>query len=332
MKRNLSLEYRVRKLEIFLEKVIDGKLPKYFYHGTTTIDAEHIVKDGLKPSKLSKRIVHDELTNKSKVYLTDSLSNAKGWAAAAAENIKSTGGADDDYNPNDYAVLRIDSTYLDPDLLEADHNAYGKGKNTKLFSFNINNNVSDCEYTDFEYKGIIPAEAITIIWKSDSSSITDVNNLVKYGNLADAIKNWDKYKDADLGVYNFPYLFAKIVLKKADLKIPDWNNNKFKQIIFNIPPNILNHELKDLRKTMLNCIIDIDPYNDNISDMILDLAKKFGNKLSNLNIELLWEGFANSVTNGTVDRDVAINVIKKLPESFIKIGNNGYIDDIKNSD
>lgn len=326
----LTLEYRLRKLEA----VIDGKLPKYFYHGTTTSDAEQILKNGLKPSKLSKRIVHSELTNKNKVYLTDSLSSAKGWAVQAAENAESTNN-DTNYNPNEYSVLRIDSKFLDPDLLEADHNAYGKGKSTKQFSFNIDDNGKpDCEFNDFEYKGSIPPEAISLVWKSDSATIAEVNKLIKSGNLDAVIKNWNKYKDADLGTSNFTNLFTKMIYKLTSLDSkPDWSNNKFKKIILSLPPEILNHETNNLHKTVLNALVDIDPLNDNIADIMLDLAKKFGNKLSDLNIKLLWECITDSVLRDFLDRNKVINIIKKLPDSFLKIGkSDNYINKIENSD
>lgn len=327
----LTLEYRLRKLE----SVIDSKLPKYFYHGTTTSDAEQILKNGLKPSKLSKRIVHSELTNKNKVYLTDSLNSAKGWALQAAENAEPTNDNDINYNPNEYSVLRIDSKFLDPDLLEADHNAYGKGKSTKQFSFNIDDNgKSDCEFNDFEYKGSIPPEAISLVWKSDSATIAEVNNLIKSGNLNAVIKNWNKYKDADLGTSNFTSLFTKMIYNISGLKgKPDWSNNKFKKIILSLPSEILNHETNNIRKTVLNALVDIDPLNDNIADIMLDLAKKFDNKLSDLNINLLWEGITDSVLSGFLDKNKVINIIKKLPDSFLKIGERGdYINKIENSD
>lgn len=327
----LTLEYRLRKLE----SVIDSKLPKYFYHGTTTSDAEQILKNGLKPSKLSKRIVHSELTNKNKVYLTASLNSAKGWALQAAENSEPTNDNDINYNPNEYSVLRIDSKFLDPDLLEADHNAYGKGKSTKQFSFNIDDNgTPDCEFNDFEYKGSIPPEAISLVWKSDSATIAEVNNLIKSGNLNAVIKNWNKYKDADLGTSNFTSLFTKMIYNISGLKgKPDWSNNKFKKIILSLPSEILNHKTNNIRKTVLNDLVDIDPLNDNIADIMLDLAKKFGNKLSDLNIKLLWECITDSVLCGFLDRNKVINIIKKLPDSFLKIGKSGdYINKIENSD
>ena len=327
----LTLEYRLRKLE----SVIDSKLPKYFYHGTTTSDAEQILKNGLKPSKLSKRIVHSELTNKNKVYLTISLNSAKGWAVQAAENEESTNDNDINYNTNEYSVLRIDSKFLDPDLLEADHNAYGKGKSTKQFSFNIDaNGEPDCEFSDFEYKGSIPPEAISLVWKSDSSTITEVNNLIKSGNLNAVIKNWNKYKDADLGVSDFTSLFTKMIYKISGLNNrSDWSNNKFKKIILSLPSEILNHETNNINETVLNTLVDIDPLNDNITNIMLDLAKKFDNKLSNLNIKLLWECITDSVLRGFSDRDKVINIIKKLPDSFLKIGKSGdYINKIENSE
>lgn len=326
----LTLEYRLRKLE----SIIDSKLPKYFYHGTTTSDAEQILKNGLKPSKLSKRIVHSNLTNKNKVYLTDSLNSAKGWASQAAENIESIND-DTNYNPNEYSVLRIDSKFLDPDLLEADHNAYGKGKSTKQFSFNIDNNGKpNCEFSDFEYKGSIPPEAISLVWKSDASTITEVNNLIKSGNLNAIIKNWNKYKDADLGTFNFARLFTKMIYNISGIKgQPDWSNNKFKKTILSLPPEVLNHETDNFRKTVLDALVDVDPLNDNIANIMLDLAEKFGNKLSDLNIKLLWECITDSVLSGFSNRDKVINIIKKLPDSFLKIGKSGdYINTIENSD
>ena len=327
----LTLEYRLRKLE----SVIDSKLPKYFYHGTTTSDAEQILKNGLKPSKLSKRVVHSELTNKNKVYLTNDLNSAKGWAVQAAENAESNNDNDINYNPNEYSVLRIDSKFLDPDLLEADHNAYGKGKSTKQFSFNIDaNGEPDCEFSDFEYKGSIPPEAISLVWKSDSSTITEVNSLIKSGNLNAVIKNWNRYKDADLGVSDFTSLFTKMIYNISDIKgRPDWSNNKFKKIILSLPSEILNHETNNIRETVLNTLVGIDPLNENIADIILDLAKKFGNKLSDLNIKLLWECITDSVLSGFLDKDKVINLVKKLPDSFLKFGKNGdYINTIENCD
>ena len=114
---------------------------------------------------------------------------------------------------------------------------------------------------------------------------------------------------------------------------PDWSNNKFKKIILSLPSEILNHETNNIRETVLNTLVGIDPLNENIADIILDLAKKFGNKLSDLNIKLLWECITDSVLSGFLDKDKVINLVKKLPDSFLKFGKNGdYINTIENCD
>ena len=48
MKRNLLLEYRVRRLENLVLEKATGTLPKYFYHGTMKKYADNILKNGIK--------------------------------------------------------------------------------------------------------------------------------------------------------------------------------------------------------------------------------------------------------------------------------------------
>lgn len=153
---NLLLEYKLRKLE----KVIAGNLPKYFYHGTTVDAIDSILKYGLRPAKLSKRAIWNNLTNKNKVYLTGDIESAKQWSKSATNFINTTNDLSSNpyYSDDSYVILRINSKYLDPDLLEADHNTYYGTVATDL------DFVNNDGYSDYEYNGIIPPKAIELIW------------------------------------------------------------------------------------------------------------------------------------------------------------------------
>ena len=154
----LTLEYRLRKLE----KVVAGKMPKYFYHGTTVDAIDSILKNGLKPANLLSRVVWPNLTNKNKVYLTGNIDFAKRWSVLATEivNVDNAKSIKENpyYSDNSLVVIRVNSKYLDPDLLEADHNTY-YGKVATDLDF-INNK----GYLDYEYNGVIPPKALDLVW------------------------------------------------------------------------------------------------------------------------------------------------------------------------
>lgn len=153
----LTLEYRLRKLE----KVIAGKMPKYFYHGTTVDAIDNILKNGLKPANLSSRVIWHGLTNKNKVYLTGDIDLAKRWSKLATITVNDMKPLKEDpyySNNSDYVVIRINSKYLDPDLLEADHNTY-YGRVATDLDFTNNNS-----YMDYEYNGVIPPKALDLVW------------------------------------------------------------------------------------------------------------------------------------------------------------------------
>ena len=153
---DLVLEYRLRKLE----KVVAGKMPKYFYHGTTVDAIEDILKNGLKPANLSSRVIWPNLTNKNKVYLTGDIYSAKQWSKSATDVVNNTKSIKENpyYSDNSFVVIRVNSKYLDPNLLEADHNTY-YGKVATDLDF-INND----GYSDYEYNGVIPPKALDLVW------------------------------------------------------------------------------------------------------------------------------------------------------------------------
>lgn len=153
---DLVLEYRLRKLE----KVVAGKMPKYFYHGTTVDAIDNILKNGLKPASLSNRIIWHNLTNKNKVYLTSDIYSAKRWSMSATDVVNNTRSLKENpyYSENNFVVIRVNSKYLDPDLLEADHNTY-YGKVATDLDFTDNTG-----YSDYEYSGVIPPKALDLVW------------------------------------------------------------------------------------------------------------------------------------------------------------------------
>ena len=86
------------------ERVANGNMPKYFYHGTPKKNLESIRKNGL----LAKVEGRNYLISYDCVCLTLDAESAMEWAQRAKFN--------------NFAVLKIDSSKLNPDLLELDPN------------------------------------------------------------------------------------------------------------------------------------------------------------------------------------------------------------------
>ena len=135
MKRNLLLEYRVRKLEkLVLERAI-GKLPKYFYHGTTRKNAELIKQQGL---RIRGAAANHSLSNANCIYMTDNIDGAKSWAHQAGADI------------SNIVVFSIDSKYLNPDLISYDANAVSLDYDGYGYE-------DDEEQLEIDFQNVLPA-------------------------------------------------------------------------------------------------------------------------------------------------------------------------------
>lgn len=310
MVKNLVLEYRVRKLE----KVVSGNMPKYFYHGTRSSAVPHILKNGLKPGKDVGQVVHS-LTNKNKVYLTMTINSAKNWARMS--------------NKDDFAVLQIDSRYLNPDLLEGDYNALidpfeddgdSEDEYQEPEEFDNYRNIkfdSDEIPLDYEYAGSIPAKAISVIYQSNKDFISELEDHEENGDYKWFVSNWDKYIDADCGTREYHDILCSAVRKSAGTPISYGKNKNLTSIILSLPPKILNYTYENSYGDKDSILIDLACHGrfcDEIGQLMSDIADKFANTISDENLELLWEYFTKPKQAKNAD------VIANLPDRFLKIG------------
>ena len=109
MKRSNLMELNeaqqiLTKAGYICERVANGSMPKYFYHGTPKKNLESIRKNGL----LAEVEGRNYLISYDCVCLTLDAESAIEWAQRAKFN--------------NFAVLRIDSSKLNPNLLELDPN------------------------------------------------------------------------------------------------------------------------------------------------------------------------------------------------------------------
>lgn len=308
---NLVLEYRLRKLE----KVVAGKMPKYFYHGTSLENALSILKDGLRPGDETNKCIHPELTDSSLIYLTDTIKSAKDWADMADEV--------------SCAVLRVDSSYINPDLLIYDRNSFmDELEQADMYDedeeydgdepYDVEYEIENIDFdhvlpAEFSYRGSIPAKAIELVWQSDSKLMADALKIFYSNDLKAAIANWDKYKNADLGRYDYPSLFKFIVHNKVD--VISWDNKKLRDIILHLPANILNFEFaKEGYADSTTMLMDLLPYSCNMADIIKDVADTYGNSISDRNIQLMWKKFVKAKQSKYID------IIETLPKRYLEVG------------
>ncbi len=319
MIKNLVLEYRMRKLE----KVVSGNMPKYFYHGTRADMVQSILKNGLKPGKEVGYSVHS-LTNTNKVYLTMTINSAKNWARMS--------------NKDDFVVLQIDSSYLNPDLLEGDYNALrdpfsddgyydednddedNENEYQELDGADDYENLkfdSDEIPLDYEYAGNIPAKAISVIYQSNKDFLSEAEDHEENGDYKWFVSNWNKYIDADCGTREYQDLLCGAVRKAANIPLSYGKNKKLTSIILSLPPKILNYTYENGYGDKDSVLIDLACHGgfcDEIGQLMSDIADKFENTISDENLEFLWKFFTKPKQAKNID------IIANLPERFLKIG------------
>lgn len=301
MKRNLLLEYRVRKLEKLVLEKATGILPKYFYHGTMKKYADNILKNGIKRHAAS---VNHSLTNPNCVYFTRTLQSAKEWAATGSSR-----------SGEPVAVFRIDSSYLDPEKLSRDANDAGLEWEEEHWEtpddeipdwyFDINfdkNNYSP----DFEYNGDIPASAVELVWESDDDTVSKVNDAFKKNTISAIVDNWEYIKDAEVpyggsvmnGAQLAAFRMAELIKSPKDL--------------LNIPAEILNHVIPHdwMKKTVLTGIIDSNLTFNNIMDTAFVISRI--RELSDYNIELFFKNFLTKPK-----QKVYLDQMIELPRDFL---------------
>lgn len=306
MKRNLLLEYRIRKLEKLVLEKATGTLPKYFYHGTNKKNAPLIEKNGLTRG----RRANHSLSNTNLVYMTDDLKLAKTWAHQSGNG--SSGGV----------VFSIDSSYLDPAKISFDANAVALDYEEALAeddfqipddAFNPHFEDDDQSYSDYTYKGDIPPEALSIVWESDDKSRNYALSLLDSGDWKRIFSDWDSLKDieitSDMGSLPFKNSVAyelNDVLKSkngflktaADLK--------------KIPVNVLNEPIERYGgATVLSEIIHYSPLVErNLADTISELAKL--DNLSDFNIKIFFREFLSKPKQAKF-----LDVLSELPATFL---------------
>ena len=319
MKRNLLLEYRVRKLEkLVLEKAI-GKLPKYFYHGTLKKNKDSILKYGLTRGNKSDKYAH--MTDSDYVYFCGSERKAGIWASQMS-------GSGKDKKIYPIVIFRIDSSYLDPELIINDINALNADDtdldpdmlddegnyNAKALNPVFNNSSLDNSGNDYQYAGDIPPEALSIVYESDDDTDAKIQDLLGMSGNSDSVdfkaifKDYDKYKDLKIsdggGLKTVPDILAS---KLRSNRIP----------LSKIPVDVLNTILPNsfwpYTPTVLSELYAYDRSYDSAQKLV-DLAKTMASirGLSDYNIELLFKKFLTKPKQTQV-----MDQIAELPTDFL---------------
>lgn len=322
MKRNLLLEYRVRKLEsLVLEKAV-GTLPKYFYHGTTRKNAELIKQQGL---RIRGAAANHSLSNENCIYMTDNIDAAKSWAHQAGADI------------SNIVVFSIDSRYLNPDLISYDANAvaldydgYGYEDDEEQLEIDFQNALDPdfddyAYYSDYTYTANIPAKALEMVWPNDEEveSIQHVESLLDNEKWNEIFNSWDSIKDIELTndigqttvSYDVGYAFHNMLNPHSDIK---YRNPILKSIydLKKIPVKVLNTVIKDkhsiLDRTVLTEALAYTPFvNDNkLADTFTFLSELKG--LDSNNVTLLFNKFLSKPKQGKF-----INMLESLPVDFL---------------
>ena len=280
------------------ERIVNGNMPKYFYHGTPKKNLESIRKNGL----LAEVEGRNYLISYDCVCLTLDAESAIEWAQRAKFN--------------NFAVLRIDSSKLNPNLLELDPNMqiYDddnlplEGDERDEYDAEYNKMIQEIDfddvpsYTAFAYYGNIPPEAISIEHETNDAEIDifdKVSKIIKNREWNIIPKIWNDIKDiraqhGTLGLY---------VLNRMnyDLELNE---------LLKLPAKFLNMNISG--KTVLERITEFFQYN--YPENVAPTLKKFGNELSDENIEYLWSLYTKPQQNKT------FNIIKTLPQEVLEIG------------
>ena len=280
------------------ERIVNGNMPKYFYHGTPKKNLESIRKNGL----LAKVEGRNYLISYDCVCLTLDAEGAIEWAQRAKFN--------------NFAVLRIDSSKLNPDLLELDPNMqiYDddnlplEGDERDEYDAEYNKMIQEIDfddvpsYTAFAYYGNIPPEAISIEHETNDAEIDifdKVSKIIKNGEWNIILKIWNDIKDirahrGTLGLYVLDVMNHYLELNE----------------LLKLPAKFLNMNVSG--KTVLKRITEFFQYGN--PENVAPTLKKFSNELSDENIEYLWSLYTKPQQNKT------FNIMKTLPKEVLKIG------------
>ena len=292
-KRNLALEYRLRKLEQLIDEKVDAdslnNVPKYFYHGTSAKYIDSILSKGIRVCGAS---ANHSLSDTSKVYLTSSLHLAKSWAEMA--------------NQEDYVVFQVESKYLNLNLLTGDANVdridddgyydtidFDDDDKDKYDPFGTRLNLrfdkdGMSDYADFEYAGNIPPNALTVVYRSDKNAIIKATKLLKDKNYIEIFDHWDEYKDITVSQFGD--------LTVANSIANSLSNTRDIDIILKVPAKVLNTPLDDKtdykwHKTFLTKAISFIQFMS--PDEILDTFIKISHsdKIDDESIKIIWVNY-----------------------------------------
>ena len=247
------------------------------------------------------------ISNDNAVYLTGSLDNAKKWASMT------------DGRGKDYAVLRIDSSYLDPEKLDIDPNQALRAEDIDTSDMSdeeireyLDIDFSDgtsYNYTDFAYYKNIPAAAIELVFTSDVSEINKAQELLDSHNFNQIFKYFDQYKDVELSTGMDTMTFAAEVaylLNKEFVHSPD--------DLLKIPVNVLNtitdnNSFLKLVPTVLDRFLRYSSISKDLFGIAKVLSRIKG--LSDHNIALFFKEYSKPKQVKDID------LIKTLPVEFL---------------
>lgn len=311
------LEKRLQRLErtldLKLEKVVKGveNMPKYFYHGTSSDRALNILKTGLLPNTENKN--HN--LSYDGVFMTLTLDSAKEWAKSLNNSLG-------------YTVLKIDSSYLNPDLLNYDANALAANDMFDsdsdgfddldldgLDNLEVHEMVTfpnNLEIVDFVYDGKIPPKAISVAWESAVTSKTAVEaaELIYNNDFKSLFNHWDKYKDLTYQDKTIPYLVYLELSSQYDGRLWEWNNCA--KVLKKIPGKALSYFDKDGESLLSLVTYDTRIYDNNSAKVLKELS--YRDDVSDEAIEHIWSQY--SKPKQTKD----LSDLKDLPDRILLLG------------
>ena len=274
--------HALKRAGFLVEKVINGKMPEFLYHGTPKRNANAILKDGLKVSVESRNY---SISNEC-IDLAFSAKSAAEWAQRA------------DFSS--FTILKIDTSYLDPDYLELDYNMESDWEDDSDIDYTEVDFDAAHENTCFSYVKDIPAKAISIVWESDDNKkdlMNDIKTLVRRKDWKAVFAHWNELagvKTSNGTLQN--YVASELqYLKASELE--------------SLPTEYLNAQVGDKTVYMIatNGFI-LNP--EHVADIFLNI----GDDLNDENIDYLWQLYTKPAQRKTFDK------MKQFSKRIIKLG------------
>ena len=265
-----------------VEKVINGKMPEFLYHGTPKRNVNAILKDGLKVSVESRNY---SISNEC-IDLAFSAKSAAEWAQRA------------DFSS--FTILKIDTSYLDPDYLELDYNMESDWEDDSDIDYTEVDFDAAHENSCFSYGKDIPAKAISIVWESDDNKkdlMNDIKTLVRRKDWKSIFAQWDELADVKTSNGTLQNYVANELqyLKASELEA--------------LPAEYLNAPVGDKTVYMI-ATSGFMLYPEHVADIFLNI----GDDLNDENITYLWQLYTKPAQRKTFDK------MKQFSKRIIKLG------------